>query len=295
MKQLKKLIYSLTIIISLVFVIPPIHTNATDWTTYTVHVTKTGNKYHMAGCGYLRSDIPINILDAISQGYTPCSRCNPPYPKLNSQSNKQESPSSNTYSQNTNSSKNTNTYSQTEGITFYIYYDSYGNPIQDTIYRGYYASWTAELYRRMLNNELDNDIFHAACEIYSSFDSWNNEDVNIYNSLSDKDREDFSNYILVIKYDEISNCMIKYSPIFDWKYYSTMYPEKFQECNYNVFTLLLDFLNNGTSQGLQGTSTFNVYTYMNNNPDLVAVFGNDLKSYYNHYIDNGRLEGRIAY
>ncbi|MEY7999430.1 thermonuclease family protein [Clostridium sp. Mt-5] len=45
----------------------------------TVYVTKTGEKYHRAGCKYLaRSQIPISLGDAKSQGYTPCSICNPP-------------------------------------------------------------------------------------------------------------------------------------------------------------------------------------------------------------------------
>jgi hypothetical protein len=44
----------------------------------TVHITRTGHKYHSAGCSYLKSDIPIDLKDAVSRGYTPCSRCNPP-------------------------------------------------------------------------------------------------------------------------------------------------------------------------------------------------------------------------
>lgn len=42
----------------------------------TVYITKTGKKYHAAGCRYLsKSCIPISLNDAISQGYTPCSVC----------------------------------------------------------------------------------------------------------------------------------------------------------------------------------------------------------------------------
>ena len=44
-----------------------------------VYITKTGSKYHRAGCRYLsQSCIPIKLSDAIAQGYTPCSVCNPP-------------------------------------------------------------------------------------------------------------------------------------------------------------------------------------------------------------------------
>lgn len=44
-----------------------------------VYITKTGTKYHSNGCSYLKkSCIPIKLDDAISSGYTPCNRCNPP-------------------------------------------------------------------------------------------------------------------------------------------------------------------------------------------------------------------------
>lgn len=45
----------------------------------TVHITNTGEKYHAAGCPYLKdSDIEIPLSEAKERGYTPCSRCNPP-------------------------------------------------------------------------------------------------------------------------------------------------------------------------------------------------------------------------
>ncbi|WP_051542237.1 ComEC/Rec2 family competence protein [Clostridium lundense] len=44
----------------------------------TVYVTRTGSKYHSGGCQYLRkSQIPMKKSDAISQGYSPCSKCRP--------------------------------------------------------------------------------------------------------------------------------------------------------------------------------------------------------------------------
>jgi hypothetical protein len=56
----------------------------------TVYVTKTGSKYHTAGCSYLKkSAIPMKLSEA-SVSYSPCSRCNPPTPnssrKLSQQS-----------------------------------------------------------------------------------------------------------------------------------------------------------------------------------------------------------------
>jgi len=53
----------------------------------TVYVTKTGKKYHAAGCRYLsKSCIPISLNDAISQGYTPCSVCGGGTSKIKSKS-----------------------------------------------------------------------------------------------------------------------------------------------------------------------------------------------------------------
>jgi len=44
----------------------------------TVYVTKSGTKYHRAGCSSLsKSKIPISLTDAKAR-YSPCSRCNPP-------------------------------------------------------------------------------------------------------------------------------------------------------------------------------------------------------------------------
>lgn len=42
-----------------------------------VYITNTGSKYHRAGCSYLKSKNAITKEDAILQGYSPCSRCNP--------------------------------------------------------------------------------------------------------------------------------------------------------------------------------------------------------------------------
>lgn len=51
---------------------------ATDTKSAQVFVTRTGEKYHRAGCRYLsRSQIPISLADA-KVGYGACSVCNPP-------------------------------------------------------------------------------------------------------------------------------------------------------------------------------------------------------------------------
>ncbi len=44
-----------------------------------VQITATGEKYHLQSCGYLHSSsFKLTLEDAVTKGYTPCSRCGPP-------------------------------------------------------------------------------------------------------------------------------------------------------------------------------------------------------------------------
>lgn len=44
-----------------------------------VYVTDSGSKYHSSGCQYLsRSKNSITLEEAVEEGFSPCSRCNPP-------------------------------------------------------------------------------------------------------------------------------------------------------------------------------------------------------------------------
>jgi uncharacterized repeat protein (TIGR03803 family) len=48
-------------------------------TSTTVYITKTGEKYHLNGCRYLKnSKIPKTLTWVCAHGYTPCSVCKPP-------------------------------------------------------------------------------------------------------------------------------------------------------------------------------------------------------------------------
>jgi len=68
---MKKWIFSFLIV--LLFLSTSINAYADE----TVYITKTGECYHIEGCSYLKSSIPISLEDAISKGYRPCSRCKP--------------------------------------------------------------------------------------------------------------------------------------------------------------------------------------------------------------------------
>lgn len=57
---------------------PAQNRTAIDPLERTVYITRTGERYHTAGCRYLaRSMIPIKLKDALAAGYTPCKVCNP--------------------------------------------------------------------------------------------------------------------------------------------------------------------------------------------------------------------------
>ncbi len=47
--------------------------------TVIVYITRTGTKYHRAGCHHLRhSHIPLTLAEAKERGYSACSACRPP-------------------------------------------------------------------------------------------------------------------------------------------------------------------------------------------------------------------------
>ena len=50
----------------------------------------------------------------------------------------------------------------------------------------------------------------------------------------------------------------------------------------------------GMAEGRRASENFDVSVYKANNPDLVAVFGDDLKAYYTHYVQSGQLENRVC-
>jgi len=57
----------------------------------TVYITKTGEKYHLGSCRYLKkSKIPVDIEEAVRRGYTPCSVCKPGWPEKKKEEPKEE-------------------------------------------------------------------------------------------------------------------------------------------------------------------------------------------------------------
>lgn len=58
---------------------PGISTGAISNANMTVYITKSGEKYHLAGCRYLsKSCIKTTLKEAVNKGFDHCSVCNPP-------------------------------------------------------------------------------------------------------------------------------------------------------------------------------------------------------------------------
>ncbi|NBJ91806.1 VanW family protein [Parablautia muri] len=88
---------------------------------------------------------------------------------------------------------------------------------------------------------------------------------------------------------------IDYSPVFDANYYYNTYPDLQQTVGNDPNALLKHFTAIGMKEGRNGNSSFQVKAYMQNNLDLLPVYGvKDLSKYYLHYISIGQEEDRIA-
>ncbi len=88
---------------------------------------------------------------------------------------------------------------------------------------------------------------------------------------------------------------VDYSPVFDANYYYNTYPDLQQSVGQDADALLKHFITVGMKEGRNGNSSFQVKAYMQNNLDLLPVYGvKDLSNYYLHYISVGQKEGRAA-
>jgi hypothetical protein len=80
-RVLQRLVVVLVVLCTAPAIIHPFRVHAQsqqDPQTITVYVTRTGAKYHRAGCRYLsRSKIAMSLAEAVKR-FTPCSICRPP-------------------------------------------------------------------------------------------------------------------------------------------------------------------------------------------------------------------------
>ncbi len=85
-----------------------------------------------------------------------------------------------------------------------------------------------------------------------------------------------------------------FSSVYDYKYYSSHYPDLVAAFGNDDIAMLNHFVNCGMYEGRQAKENFNVQGYKNRYLDLRRAFGNELNKYYWHYATSGAAEGRSA-
>lgn len=160
---------SLVLICSFVLLSMPIKVFAADGST-TVYITKTGEKYHTSGCQYLKkSKISISLQDAVSSGYTACSKCHPP--------------------------QLTETTPVTQTTPASIQ--------QATGYTGAYAKYVT-MFEERYENGLIDELLLEECYQFSDVIYYTDADLTVYATFTDEqDMADFSYYILLRTYDNM--------------------------------------------------------------------------------------------
>ncbi|MDD4849702.1 MAG: SH3 domain-containing protein [Gemmiger sp.] len=71
-----------------------------------------------------------------------------------------------------------------------------------------------------------------------------------------------------------------YANVYDYRYYAATYPDLVAVLGTDPNALIAHFVNSGMNEGRQGISSFNVYSYRNEHPDLSSQFGDNLRMYY---------------
>ena len=87
---------------------------------------------------------------------------------------------------------------------------------------------------------------------------------------------------------------VDYSPVYDYNYYTSLYPDIKSTFGIDDYACLMHFINYGMSEGRRGNENFDEVSYKNTYKDLRMAFMNNLREYYIHYLYYGKNEGRIA-
>ena len=96
---------------------------------------------------------------------------------------------------------------------------------------------------------------------------------------------------------------------FDYHTYADTYPDLKEAFGYNAAALYNHYETNGKAEGrvaiftdgassattVESLATFDYKAYADTYPDLKAAFGYDAAALYNHYVNNGKAEGRVAF
>lgn len=84
-----------------------------------------------------------------------------------------------------------------------------------------------------------------------------------------------------------------YALVYNYNYYTTRYPY-LRESGKTRREIFNRFVMVGMKNGARASANFNPARYRANYPDLQKEFGNNWPKYYQHYIEEGHKEGRLA-
>ena len=86
-----------------------------------------------------------------------------------------------------------------------------------------------------------------------------------------------------------------YGAVYDAAYYGKNNPDVVDACGEgNSEGIFEHFIHFGMAEGRRANETFDVFRYRTSYADLRSAFGDDLKAYYEHYIEYGQFEVTIA-
>lgn len=87
---------------------------------------------------------------------------------------------------------------------------------------------------------------------------------------------------------------IDYSPVYDYNYYVSKYPDIKKAFGYDDKAVLEHFVNHGIYEGRQAIASFNIQSYRNRYSDLRRGYKDNTLGYVHHYINYGKAEGRVV-
>ncbi len=86
----------------------------------------------------------------------------------------------------------------------------------------------------------------------------------------------------------------KYAPVLNPTWYFENNKDAKVACNGDLSKAEAYFVEHDMARGVKGSEEFDVKYYLNNYSDVREKFANNLKGAYEHYVENGKEEGRVA-
>lgn len=87
---------------------------------------------------------------------------------------------------------------------------------------------------------------------------------------------------------------VDYTYIYNYYYAMQHNPEIWEKCSHDPLNMLEYFVTKGMDEGMKASPGFDWEAYRGYNGDLSEAFGDDIRQYYMHYLQNGYAEGRKA-